>query len=67
MNCGWCTHQSDVILVKLESCWLYLYLVLKKLVNKFSLQDMIVIADTKVSRRVGEHFIKHIHKLYEVR
>ncbi|GMR35261.1 hypothetical protein PMAYCL1PPCAC_05456 [Pristionchus mayeri] len=29
-------------------------------------RDMIVIADTKVSRRVGEHFIKHIHKLYEV-
>ncbi|KAF8360469.1 eif-3.L [Pristionchus pacificus] len=29
-------------------------------------KDMIVIADTKVSRRVGEHFIKHIHKLYEV-
>ncbi|GMT13699.1 hypothetical protein PFISCL1PPCAC_4996, partial [Pristionchus fissidentatus] len=29
-------------------------------------KDMIVIADTKVARRVGEHFIKHIHKLYEV-
>ncbi|CAJ0585831.1 unnamed protein product, partial [Mesorhabditis spiculigera] len=29
-------------------------------------KDMICIADTKVSRRVCEHFIKHIHKLVEV-
>ncbi|CAJ0951495.1 unnamed protein product, partial [Mesorhabditis belari] len=29
-------------------------------------KDMICIADTKVSRRVCEHFVKHIHKLIEV-
>ena len=29
-------------------------------------RDMIHIADTKVARRVGEHFIRHIQKLNEV-
>ncbi|VDO21670.1 unnamed protein product [Haemonchus placei] len=29
-------------------------------------KDMICIADTKVARRVGEHFIRHMQKLYEV-
>lgn len=29
-------------------------------------KDMIFIADTKVARRVGEHFVKHINKLNEV-
>ncbi|CAD6192254.1 unnamed protein product [Caenorhabditis auriculariae] len=29
-------------------------------------RDMICIADTKVARRVGEHFIRHIQKLHEV-
>ncbi|KAK6025071.1 hypothetical protein OSTOST_09039, partial [Ostertagia ostertagi] len=28
-------------------------------------KDMICIADTKVARRVGEHFIRHMQKLYE--
>lgn len=27
---------------------------------------MIVIADTKVARRIGEYFIKHIQKLQDV-
>lgn len=27
---------------------------------------MIIVADTKVARRVGEYFIKHIIKLQEV-
>ena len=29
-------------------------------------EDMIIVADTKVARRVGEYFIKHIIKLQEV-
>ncbi|ETN68827.1 hypothetical protein NECAME_15598 [Necator americanus] len=29
-------------------------------------KDMICIADTKVARRVGEHFIRHMQKLHEV-
>ncbi|VDN40205.1 unnamed protein product [Gongylonema pulchrum] len=29
-------------------------------------KDMIIIADTKVARRIGEYFIKHIQKLQEV-
>lgn len=29
-------------------------------------RDMINIADTKVARHVGEHFIRHIQKLQEV-
>ncbi|VDN52365.1 unnamed protein product [Dracunculus medinensis] len=29
-------------------------------------KDMIVIADTKVARRIGEYFIKHIQKLQDV-
>ncbi|CAI5441908.1 unnamed protein product [Caenorhabditis angaria] len=29
-------------------------------------RDMICIADTKVARHVGEHFIRHIQKLHEV-
>lgn len=29
-------------------------------------KDMIMIADTKVARRYGEYFIKHIHKLNEL-
>ncbi|KHN75659.1 Eukaryotic translation initiation factor 3 subunit L, partial [Toxocara canis] len=29
-------------------------------------RDMIIIADTKVARRIGEYFVKHIQKLQEV-
>uniref|UniRef100_A0A0R3QWE1 PCI domain-containing protein n=1 Tax=Brugia timori TaxID=42155 RepID=A0A0R3QWE1_9BILA len=36
------------------------------LFSPFILQDMIIIADTKVARRIGEYFIKQIQKLQEV-